>query len=164
VSAEFVERFARWWSDPDPDTLGDLLADDVRLVQPIAPDTFTLADGQAAFRRLFRFLPDLRGVVHDSSSDGNRVFIHFTLSATYGGRPISWDAVDRFVLREDGLASERVSFFDSQPLALQMLLRPRGWSQLARSGFRPQLRARPPAQASAPDAPRSSGSARPSGA
>ena len=156
MAADFVERFARWWSDPDPDRLGELLADDVRLVQPIAPDTFKLADGIEAFRGLFRFLPDLRGVVHDSSVEGNLVFIHFTLSATYGGRPISWDAVDRFVLREDGLAAERVSFFDSQPLAAQMLFRPRGWIQLARSGFRPRLRASPPARASAPGAPRSS--------
>jgi ketosteroid isomerase-like protein len=142
VSADFVERFARWWAAPDPDRLDELLADDVRLVQPIAPDTFTLADGKAAFRRLFKFLPDLHGEVHDSSVDGNLVFIHFTLSGTYGGRQLSWDAVDRFVLRDDGLATERVSFFDSQPLALQMLLRPRGWPQLVRSGFRPQLRAR----------------------
>jgi hypothetical protein len=159
VPAEFVERFEQWWSDPDPDRLHELLADDVRLVQPLAPDTFNLADGREAFRRLFRFLPDLRGEVHDSSAKGNLVFIHFTLSATYGGRPISWDAVDRFVLGEDGLAAERVSFFDSQPLGLQMLSRPRGWLQLARSGFRPQLRARPPERASAPGAPRSSGSA-----
>jgi hypothetical protein len=164
VSADFVERFARWWSDPDPDGLGNLLAEDVRLVQPIAPDTFTLAEGIEAFRRLFKFLPDLRGEVHDSSFDGNLVFIHFTLSATYGGGPISWDAVDRFLLREDGLATERVSFFDSQPLALQMLLRPRGWLQLARSGFRPQLRASSPARAGAPTAPRSSGSGPPSAA
>jgi ketosteroid isomerase-like protein len=150
VSSDFVERFARWWSDPDAARLGELLADDVQLVQPLAPDTETLADGIESFRRLFRFLPDLRGVVHDSSVEGNLVFIHFTLSATYGGRPIAWDAVDRFVLRDDGLATERVSFFDSQPLAAQMLSRPRGWVQLARSGFRPQLRARPPGRASAP--------------
>jgi ketosteroid isomerase-like protein len=156
---DFVERFERWWSAPDPDRLGELLADDVRLIQPLAPDTSNLADGIEAFRRLFRFLPDLRGEVHDFSVDGNLVFIHFTLSATYGGRPISWDAVDRFVLREDGLATERVSFFDSQPLAAQMLLRPRGWLQLVRSGFRPRLRAGPPGRASAPGAPRSSGSA-----
>ena len=138
MSADFVERFARWWSDHDPDSLGELLADDVRLVQPIAPDTHTLADGIEAFRRLFRFLPDLTGQVHDSSFDGNLVFIHFTLSATYGGRPISWDAVDRFVLR-DGLAVERVSYFDSMPLAIDMALRPRGWRELASAGYRPQL-------------------------
>ena len=57
-------------------------------------------------------------------------------------------SLERFVLRDDGLATERVSFFDSQPLGLQMLSRPRGWLQLARSGFRPQLRARPPGRAS----------------
>ena len=124
MSAEFVERFAEWWSAPDPDRLHELLAEDVRLIQPLAPDTFNLADGREAFRRLFQFLPDLRGEVHDSAVEGNVVFIHFTLSATYGGRPIAWDAVDRFVLRDDGLATERVSFFDSQPLGLQMLSRP----------------------------------------
>jgi hypothetical protein len=159
VSADFVERFARWWAAPDPDRLGDLLTDDVRLIQPLAPDTSTLADGKRAFKRLFRFLPDLRGEVHDSAVDGNLVFIHFTLSATYGGSRLSWDAVDRFVLRDDGLALERVSFFDSEPLAARMLLNPRGWPQLARSGFRPRLRARPSARAAAPGAPRSSGSA-----
>jgi hypothetical protein len=153
---DFVERFARWWSDPDPDRLGEILAPAVRLMQPIARDTFTLGDGIEAFRSLFRFLPDLRGEVHDSVTDGGLVFIHFTLTATYGGRPISWDAVDRFLVGEDGLAIERVSFFDSQPLALQMLMRPRGWAQLARSGFRPQLRAAPRARAAAPGAPHAS--------
>jgi hypothetical protein len=158
----FVERFAAWWTDPDPARLDTILAPDVRLVQPIVPDTFTLADGIEAFRRLFRFLPDLRGVVHDSvvgsepSASEAHIYIHFTLTATYGGRPISWDAVDRFVVGEDGLATERVSFFDSQPLALQMLMRPRGWMQLARSGFRPQLRAAPPARAAARGALRAS--------
>ena len=136
---EFVERFAAWWSDPDPDRLGELLADDVVLIQPLSPDTYNLADGQDAFRRLLRFLPDLRAAVHGSASDGDVLFIHFTLSATYGGRRISWDAVDRFVLRPDGRARERISWFDSAPLMAQMGMRPRGWPQLVRSGFRPQL-------------------------
>jgi ketosteroid isomerase-like protein len=157
--ADFVERFAAWWADPDPDRLGDLLAEDVRLVQPIMPDTSTLAEAIEAFRRLLRFIPDLRAEVHDAARDGDVVFVHFTLTGSYGGRPISWGAVDRFVVREDGLAAERVSFFDSQPLAAQILLRPRGWAQLARSGFRPRLRARPAARAAARAAPRSSGSA-----
>ena len=159
---DFADRFAALWSDPDPGRLGDLLAEDVRLIQPVVPDTHTLAEGVEAFRRLFTFLPDLRATVHDSVEDGNLVYIHFTLSGTYGGRPISWDAVDRFALRDDGLAYERVSFFDSQQLTLQMLARPRGWLQLARSGFRPQLRAGPPARAAAAGARPSSGSAQPS--
>ena len=141
---DFVDRFAAWWSDPDPSRLGELLADDVVLIQPLSPDTHGLADGQEGFRRLLRFLPDLRATVHDSASDGDVVFIRFTLSATYGGRPISWEAVDRFVLREDGRASERVSWFDSAPLIAQIAMRPQGWPQLVRSGFRPQLgRSRP---------------------
>jgi hypothetical protein len=157
--SDFAERFERWWSDPDPDRLGEILANEVRLIQPVVPETHTLADGIAAFRRLFRFIPDLRGTVHESAEEGGTVFIHFTLSGTYGGKPISWDAVDRFVVGDDGRATERISYFDSQPLAIQMLLRPRGWLQLARSGFRPQLRARPRARAASAGAPRPSGSA-----
>lgn len=154
--SEFAQRFAAWWADPDPDRLGELLAPDVRLIQPVARETGTLADGIEEFRRLFRFLPDLRATVHEWATAGDVVLIHFTLSATYGGRPLSWDAVDRFVVGEDGLATERISFFDSQPLATQMMLRPRGWLQLVRSGFRPRLRARPHGRAASTAAPRSS--------
>src|SRR5689334_4824089 len=72
------------------------------------------------------------------SANDDALFIEFTLSGTFGGRPISWDAVDRFTLI-DGLVAERVSYFDSTPLALKMALRPRGWPRLLRSGFRPGL-------------------------
>ncbi|MEA2468654.1 MAG: hypothetical protein QOJ57_2780, partial [Thermoleophilaceae bacterium] len=72
------------------------------------------------------------------SATGDVVFIEFTLAGTFGGRPIAWDAVDRFVLR-DGLAAERVSYFDALPLAIEMAMRPRGWRSLVSSGFRPQL-------------------------
>ena len=140
---EFVKRFADWWEAPDPDRLDTILAEDVVLIQPLAPATRGLAEGKAGFRDLLSFLPDLTATVHTWAVEGEHVFIHFTLSATYGGKPIEWDAVDRFVVREDGLSSERVSWFDSGPLGLQMLLNPRGWPQLARSSFRPRLRARP---------------------
>ena len=140
---EFVKRFADWWSAPDPDRLGEILTEDVVLIQPLAPETRGLPDGKQGFRDLLSFLPDITGQVHSWAVEGEHVFIHFTLSATYGGKPISWEAVDRFVVRPDGLASERVSWFDSGPLGLQMLLNPRGWPQLVRSDFRPRLRARP---------------------
>ena len=61
------------------------------------------------------------------------MFIEFTLSGTYGGKPIAWRAVDRFTFTE-GLIAERVSFFDSVPLVLTLLRRPRGWGRLARCG------------------------------
>jgi hypothetical protein len=61
------------------------------------------------------------------------VFIEFTLSGTYGGRAIAWDAVDRFTFT-DGLIAERVSYFDSAPLVVKLLGRPSGWERLVRLG------------------------------
>ena len=54
------------------------------------------------------------------------MLIDFTLSGTAGGAPISWRAVDRIAIGEDGLATERVSYFDSLPLILAIARR-RAW-------------------------------------
>ena len=156
TAADFAERFATWWSAPDPERLDALLAPEVRLVQPLSPDTHGLPEAKDAFRRLIRMIPDIRAEVRDSASDGDLVFVYFTLVGTYGGQPIEWDAVDRFIVGSDGRATERVSFFDSQPLALQMAARPCGWPQLLRARFRPRLRAKPGARVGAPAARRSS--------
>lgn len=44
----------------------------------------------------------------------------------------SVDAVDRIVLREDGLATSRISYFDSSALVRAAVLRPRAWPALLR--------------------------------
>lgn len=50
-----------------------------------------------------------------------------------GGAPICWSAVDRFVLGPDDLATERVSYFDSGPIAATLLRHPRAWPAFLRS-------------------------------
>ncbi|MGC1166050.1 MAG: hypothetical protein WA862_08075 [Solirubrobacterales bacterium] len=62
--------------------------------------------------------------------------IEFTLSGTTAGVPLSWRAVDHIVLREDGLASQRVSYFDSVPLILTVLRHPGAWPAFVRSRLR----------------------------
>lgn len=74
--------------------------------------------------------------VHRWGATGDGVLIEFTISGTTGGRPISWNAVDRFVVGEDGLASERVSYFDSAPIALTLARRPRAWPAFVRGRLR----------------------------
>jgi hypothetical protein len=71
--------------------------------------------------------------VHTVGHGKQEVFIAFTLSGTYGGRPIAWNAVDRFTF-SDGLIAERVSYFDAFPLVFKLLGRPRGWGRLVRAG------------------------------
>ncbi len=105
----------------------------------MTPTTHTLADGQRTFTALLETIPDLTGEMHRWGATDDGVLIEFTLSGTSGGRPISWDAVDRFVLREDGLATERINYFDSMPVALAAATRPRAWPALLRSRLR-QLR------------------------
>lgn len=133
AAADFAARFADYWRAPTPERLGLVLADRVRLVAPLTPVTETLAEGKRAFAGLFELIPDLTGEVHRWGATADGVLIEFTLSGTAGGKPISWRAVDRFVIGEDGLASERVSYFDSMPIILAALTRPRSWPAFLRS-------------------------------
>lgn len=128
-AADFVERFATAWGRSDIDLLLGLLAEDVVLTQPIMPTTRGRDAARKSFARLFRVAPDLQATVHRWAADGDVVFIEFTLAASYGGREVSWPAVDRFVLR-DGLAAERISYFDPLPLGIKLATNPRGWRQL----------------------------------
>jgi steroid delta-isomerase-like uncharacterized protein len=136
--AEFVERFQHAWRQCSADALVELLTDDVVLHQPSMPDIVGKHAAREAFTRLFRAIPDLKATVHRWAAQDDLVFIEFTLSGEFGGRPLSWPAVDRFTVR-DGLGAERVSYFDGGKLLIEFLKRPRGWRRLAVSGLRPKL-------------------------
>jgi len=136
AAADFARRFAEYWRAPTPERLSMLLADRVRLVAPMTPLTETLEEGRRAFASLFELIPDLSGEVHRWGATADGVLIEFTLSGTAGGKSISWDAVDRIVLDEKGLATERISYFDSAPIALAALGRPRAWPAFIRSRLR----------------------------
>jgi hypothetical protein len=114
---EFVHRFATYWQAPDPQELHTVLADDVRLVTPRMPTTDGLDAAIEGFRGLFELIPDLTGQVHRWGPHPDGVFIEFTLSGTLGGGPVSWRAIDAFDVGPDGLATQRVSFFDPAPIA-----------------------------------------------
>ncbi|HEY0392603.1 MAG TPA: nuclear transport factor 2 family protein [Solirubrobacterales bacterium] len=136
AAADFTRRFAEYWRAPSPQRLDMLLAEDVRLVAPMTPVTHTLEEARTAFAGLFELIPDLSGEVHRWGATADGVLIEFTLSGTVGGKPISWPAVDRIALGRDGLASERISYFDSAPIGLAALRRPRAWPAFVRSRLR----------------------------
>ena len=131
--AEFVERFRTYWRAPSVAGLDALLAPDVRLVAPMTPTTTTLAAGKRAFAGVLTLTPDLTAEVHRWGATKDGVLIELTLSGSAAGAHVSWRAVDRIVLREDGLASERVSYFDSTPLILTVLRNPRAWPAFLRN-------------------------------
>jgi SnoaL-like domain len=136
AAADFARRFAEYWRAPTPAGLSTVLAERVRLVAPMTPTTETLAEGQRAFAALFKLIEEMTAEVLRWGATDDGVLIEFTVNGTAGGKPISWDAVDRFVLGDDGLASERISYFDSMPIALSAAGRPRSWPALIRSRLR----------------------------
>lgn len=136
AAADFARRFAEFWAAPSPERLDAVLAPRVRLVAPMTPTTHTLEEGKRTFAELFELIPDLTAEMHRWGATADGVLIEFTLSGTAGGGPISWHAVDRFVLGEDGLATERISYFDSAPVALTVARRPRAWPGFARVQLR----------------------------
>lgn len=135
-AADFARRFADYWEAPTPERLAEVLAPDVRLVAPMTPTTAGLDEGMRTFAALLGAVPDLSGEVRRWGATEDGVLIEFTLRGTAGGRPISWDAVDRFVIGDDGLARERISYFDSAPIALALATRPRAWPAFARARLR----------------------------
>ncbi len=136
----FVRRFEEFWRAPAPERLDTVLAEKVRLSAPMVPTTHTLAEGKRAFADLFELIPDMTAEVHRWGATEDGVLIEFTASGTAGGGPVSWRAVDRFTLGEDGLAIERDTYFDSLPLVLTLARRPRAWPGFTRSRIRQSRR------------------------
>ena len=135
-AAAFARRFAEFWRGADPGAPRRVLAERVRLVAPMTPTTDTLADGKRAFADLFRAdpRPDRRGP--PLGGDRGRAPDQVHPERHGGGAPISWNAVDRIALGDDGLATERISYFDSLPLILTIARRPRAWPAFLRSRWR----------------------------
>lgn len=136
AAADFAARFGAYWRAPSVDGLDALLAPEVRLVAPMTPTTRTLAEGKRAFAAILGLVPDLTGEVHAWGATEDGLLIEFTLSGSVAGVPVSWSAVDRILLDPDGLATERVSYFDTAPLALNVLRHPRAWPAFVRSRLR----------------------------
>ena len=129
----FVAGFRGFWASPSAARLGELLAQDVVLRQPLAPPLHGLPAARAEFEKIFAWLPDLRGEVDRWSGSGDALFIEFRLGAKLGGERLEWPAVDRFTLR-GARAIERWSYFDSLPLLLRVARRPSAWWGWWRSG------------------------------
>ncbi|HWJ49853.1 MAG TPA: nuclear transport factor 2 family protein [Solirubrobacteraceae bacterium] len=139
VAADFVRRFSEFWQAPITERLDTLIASDARLSAPMIPTTIGLEDGKRAFAELFEMIPDMTAEVHRWGATSDGVLIEFTVHGTAGGSPISWHSVDRFVLDDAGLATERFTYFDSLPLVLTVMRRPRAWPAFIRSRIK-QLR------------------------
>jgi ketosteroid isomerase-like protein len=114
---DFVAAFKERWADArhNLDRFMDILGPDIVLSAPGLRTTRGRKAGYQAFAKTFAALPDITGTVHRWSADGDVLFIEMTFAATIGGRRVEWHDVDRFLFR-DGVASERVAYFDPSPI------------------------------------------------
>jgi ketosteroid isomerase-like protein len=131
-AAEFVRAFGDFWSAPTPERFRALMHPEVHLVQPLAPEAHGIDAAVAWFTATQALLPDIRITVRRWSGTPEALFIEWTAHATFGGKPVRWDAVDRFRL-EGGLVRERVAHFDALPLVVTILARPAGWLHALRT-------------------------------
>jgi hypothetical protein len=136
AAADFVARFEAYWRAPTPRGLETVLAPQARLVAPMTKTANSREEGIRAFADLFELIAGMRAEVHRWGATEDGVLIEFTISGTTAGKPISWSAVDRFVLGPDGLATERVSYFDSGPLAMTLAGRPSAWPGFIKARLR----------------------------
>ena len=121
-----VERFARAWASPRLEGFVDLLHPDVRLLQPVTPPILGREAARREFARLLRWLPDLRGTVDESATDGPVALIAWRLAFCLGGHPFELRIVDRIVVAEN-LIREREAYYDSLGFMIALLRRPRAW-------------------------------------
>ncbi|TWF76891.1 SnoaL-like protein [Pseudonocardia hierapolitana] len=132
VHQQVVDRFAKGWDRPDPHAWDELLAEDAELVQPLLCSGRGRAVWQEEARRLLRLAPDLRGDVLGWAGHDDVVFIDVRLSATVGGKPLTFRSFDKLLIGPDGCVLRREAFFDPSPVALALLLRPKAWLRAAR--------------------------------
>jgi hypothetical protein len=131
---ELVAWFAEGWRNPTYESfcrhIVPRLAPDARMVQPLVRSH----RGPEAFCRniapLFAAMPDVHANVLGWRGDERTVFIEFHLEGTLGGGPVQLHVTDRFSL-QDGVVTERVSFFDATPLLFTALRNPRAFLALA---------------------------------
>ncbi|MEE2732116.1 MAG: nuclear transport factor 2 family protein [Pseudomonadota bacterium] len=126
MNQTFSERFAQAWREPTPQKLAELLAEDVVLYQPHLPPIRGKAAAVAEFTRLFEWLPGTFSETRNSRENEELALIEHVLHFPVGKSYIKVPAVDRFILK-DGLANERVVYFDQIRLISGVIRHPGTW-------------------------------------
>lgn len=114
--------------------LAEVTHPDYRAVQPQTPDALGPEGMLDFFARVYALVPDLRGEVIEANVYDGGIYIEVRLTGTIGGRPVTWDACDRFWF-EDGLVKGRMTYFDPIVLFAAVAQRPRAWRRWWRSGL-----------------------------
>ncbi len=134
-----LAAFANGWATPDPHAWDSLMSENIVLNQPLLQPGTTRKTWHDEAQRLVTLLPDIRGTVVSWAGHEDLMFIELRLTATLGGKPLDFRAVDKLWLTPIGTVLRRDSFFDSAPLIQAVVRRPSSWLPWWRSGLGPFL-------------------------
>ena len=137
IHRTFVEASRAGWDRPHPHAWDEFLDDRTTFVQPMLRNGAGRAFWWEETIRTLGLMPDLRADVLNWSGTGEHLYVHIGFTATLGGKPIRWEAVDALRLSDAGVLLHRESFFDSLPVAASLVGRPRSWWAWWRSGIGP---------------------------
>lgn len=139
IEREFTQRFKEIWKHPSPDQLVTLLHPDIILFQPHLRPIQGKDAALEEFQRLFNWMPDLYGEVDNFCGSDDVVFIQWRMIFPFGKKPLSVAMVDRFILQE-GLAVERVAYFNFLRIIGAIILNPSTWLGYVNYYLRSSLR------------------------
>ena len=135
IHPEFAQKFQDAWAAPPIESLTALLADDVRLIQPLSSPIRGKKSARKAFRKiLFRF-HGLKGEVTRGYDHGNTQIIDWTMIVPIAGSEYRVPVIDLFTLGKDGLVRKRVAYFDPMPLLGPIMRSPAIWARYLGSVF-----------------------------
>jgi SnoaL-like domain len=137
IHRTFIETFRTGWDRPHPHAWDEFTDDRTVFVQPMLRNGTGPETWWEESARTLALMPDLRADVLSWAGAGELLYIHIRFSATLGGKPLTWDAVDLVRLSDTGVLLRRESFFDSVPVAATLVGRPRSWWAWWRSGVGP---------------------------
>ncbi|MEV4729625.1 nuclear transport factor 2 family protein [Saccharopolyspora sp. NPDC049426] len=134
-----VAAFADGWHTPHPHAWDDLLADEVKLVQPLLRNRVGRHALAEEYGRLIELVPDLKGQVTRWTADGRTVRISLLLTGTLGRLPLHLEITDQLTLDDEGRITCRRAKFNPFPAVALLARQPALWRHWWHSGVGPML-------------------------
>jgi uncharacterized protein (TIGR02246 family) len=117
---KLIERYNDGWNRQDLETIASLHAPDIVFYNHTAGER---AEGAAAVSEhiatIFRNNPDMRFTTRSLQAGDDFAVCEWTVNVTKDGRPLEWDGVDVFPLRDGLIARKDVYSASHRPRELQ---------------------------------------------
>lgn len=111
---DFYQRFTSFWAAPSGPRVAELIAPDAT-IHFSGMGTFSGADYVDVMSATLASMVDIKVTPLDCAGNGDRLYIAWEASASFGGERRTWLGVDRFRIA-GGMAVEEQVIFDSAVL------------------------------------------------